>query len=106
MRARSYYVYVVELLSVRGVREVYVGSSALQPSKRFTEHKKGRGPHTSGVVKRRGVRLLPAYYARENPFATRDAARRAEDRIRRRLEGRGYVVRGACTSRARKGCRL
>lgn len=94
-----FYIYVVALRPKRrsndgAAPEVYVGSSALTPEERFLKHKKS--PRSSRHVRRRGVRLLPRFYEHLNPFTSRGQAKHAEQRLRRRLEARGYKVYGSC----------
>lgn len=100
---RVFYVYVIELTS-RDPQAFYVGSSAFPPRERFYKHKVGSRPAQSRHVTRRGRRLRPDLYAHLNPFPTREAAKRAEKRVARDLERRGYVVHGACGRR--QGCRI
>ena len=92
---RLYYVYVVELVPSRGARpDLYVGSSALPPRRRFREHLRSGGPG-SRYVRHRGVRLLPRLYAGLNPLRSRQAAERAERHLRRTLEDEGFTVYGS-----------
>lgn len=92
---RTYYVYVIELRSKdRNRPEVYVGSSAFSPKRRFLKHL--REPRGSRHVRSRGVRLLPSLYEEHNPLSSRLEAKRTEQRIRRALEAKGYKVYGAC----------
>lgn len=84
--------------------DVYVGYSALRPEQRFQKHlhqQKG-----SRHVRRRGVRLRPDLYAGMNPIRTRDQAKAAEQRLRDRLERRGYRVYGSCSPRETRECWL
>ena len=91
---RRYYVYVVELVS-RGARpDLYVGSSAFPPWRRFMEHTRPGSPG-SRYVRHRGVRLLPRLYAGLNPLPSRQAAQRAEGHLRRMLEDEGFKVYGS-----------
>ena len=99
-----FYVYVVELQSAPGRPEVYVGSSALPPSTRLDKHRTAR--LGSRHVRRRGVRLLPRLYDHLNPLPSREAAKAAEQKLRRSLERRGYRVFGSCRQDVVHGCWL
>ena len=98
----TFFVYVVELRSLSGSPEVYVGSSAIRPEERFRKHKTER--FGSKHVRRRGVRLLPRLYAHLNPIASRKIAQKIEKQLRRDLEKRGYEVYGACNSGESLSC--
>lgn len=103
---RRYFVYVVDLRPLTsGDRHVYVGSSALPPSERFRKHLSGdRG--SSRHVRMRGRRLLPDLYRGLNPLPSREAAKAAEQGLKKRLERQGYKVFGACSSRQEPDCWL
>jgi hypothetical protein len=103
----NFYVYVVRLVPHEGSHkpEVYVGSSALTPRDRFDKHvhiRKGGSRH----VRRRGIALVPELYAHLNPLRSREAAKAAEQRLRRDLERRGFVVYGSCSPRETRECWL
>jgi hypothetical protein len=89
-------VYAIELQDPRalgGPAQVYVGSTAKSPEERFARHL-GGGPMANAKVRRYGARLRPDLTKRLGPYPTRDAAERAETRLRRRLEERGWRVFG------------
>jgi hypothetical protein len=89
-------VYAIELHDPRGLggpAQVYVGSTAKTPEERFARHLEG-GPVSNAKVRRYGTRLRPDLTRRLGPYPTRDAAERAETRLRRRLEGQGWRVFG------------
>jgi len=70
---------------------VYVGMTGLTPEERFANHK--RGHKASRVVRRHGVRLLPALYEHLNPMSY-DEALRAETELAEELRRRGHFVFG------------
>jgi len=97
-------VYVIELdASVRDDRRfaaanpdccsdmpcVYVGLTGLTPEERFRRHKAGIQP--SRVVKRYGLRLLPAMYEYLNPMPY-EAAAQMEAELAEELRDEGYGV--------------
>ena len=93
---RRFSVYAIELDDPRGrggLPQVYVGSTAKSPEERFARHR-GGGPMANAKVWRYGTRLRPDLTKRLGPYLTRDAAERAETRLRRRLESRGWRVFG------------
>jgi hypothetical protein len=93
---RQFSVYAIELHDPRaagGVPQVYVGSTAKSPEERLARHLEG-GPTSNAKVRRYGARLRPDLTRRLGPYATRDAAERAETRLRGRLEHRGWRVFG------------
>jgi hypothetical protein len=93
---QQYSVYAIELDDPRGFggpAQVYVGSTAKTPEERFARHLEG-GPMANAKVRRYGTRLRSDLTKRLGPYATRDAAERAETRLRRRLEARGWRVFG------------
>lgn len=94
-RRRSYYVYAIEIAP----RELYVGQSALTPAERLRRHlahRKASHAVTRSVLAGQTPRLRQDLYRGQNPLTTREAAQAAEQRLRARLEARGYTVRGAC----------
>lgn len=93
---QQFSVYAIELDDPRGrggPPQVYVGSTAKSAEERFARHRQG-GPLANAKVWRFGTRLRPDLTKRLGPYATRDAAERAETRLRRRLEARGWRVFG------------
>ncbi len=93
---RKFSVYAIELDDPRlhgGPPQVYVGSTAKSPEERFARHLAG-GPTANAKVWRYGTRLRPDLTRRLGPYQSRDAAERAETRLRRRLESRGWRVFG------------
>ncbi|MBU3665986.1 MAG: DUF3293 domain-containing protein [Chthoniobacterales bacterium] len=104
-RARCCCLYVIELAdearSVRRVQEanpnanpkmkcVYVGSTARTPEQRFEIHKAG-GKQSSSIVRRYGVRLVPALY-RDIPLMVRAEAECKEAQLAAELRAKGYTV--------------
>ena len=91
-----YSVYVVELESEgggEGPAAVYVGCTGLDPEERFRRHK--AGIQASGVVKRRGARLLPELFPRPaGGFDDRSEAEKVEAEWAETLRARGYKVYG------------
>ncbi|MFQ3595329.1 MAG: hypothetical protein SNJ63_04400 [Sphingomonadaceae bacterium] len=69
----------------------YVGETRYRPERRFQQHKDGI--RASGVVRRRGVRLLPRLVQHLNPLSRREA-KRLERELADRLRGAGLIVRG------------
>ena len=95
-RSHRFSVYAIELDDPRahgGRPQIYVGSTAKTPAERFARHLQG-GPVSNARVRRFGVHLRPDLTRRLGPYLTRDAAERAETRLRRRLEGQGWQVFG------------
>jgi hypothetical protein len=93
---QQFSVYAIELddpLGRGGPSQVYVGSTAKSPEQRFARHLEG-GPIANAKVQRYGTRLRPDLTKRLGPYQTRDAAERAETRLRRRLELQGWRVFG------------
>jgi hypothetical protein len=93
---RQFSVYAIELDDPRGREgppQVYVGSTAKTPELRFARHRAG-GRVANKRVQRYGTRLRPDLTKRLGPYQTRDAAERAETRLRRRLEAMGWLVFG------------
>ncbi|HJM88951.1 MAG TPA: hypothetical protein QF624_04895 [Dehalococcoidia bacterium] len=90
-------VYVVELdraatkVHESSLPPVYVGMTGLTPEERFANHK--RGHKAARVVRRYGVRLLPALYEHLNPVTYEEAAR-MEGELAEALRVRGHVVFG------------
>ncbi|HXP63469.1 MAG TPA: hypothetical protein VN829_23400 [Dongiaceae bacterium] len=70
---------------------VYVGMSGLAPEERFANHK--AGTKAAWVVKRYGIRLLPALYDHLNPMPYEAAARMEQD-LAEDLRRAGYTVTG------------
>jgi hypothetical protein len=68
---------------------VYVGVTGLAPEERFARHK--AGVQYSRIVKRYGVRLLPALYEHLNPMPY-DAAAEMEVALAEDLRDEGYGV--------------
>ena len=95
--SRHHFVYVVELDEVAApgaelrFAPVYVGMTGLTPEKRFANHK--RGHKAARVVRRYGVRLLPALYEHLNPMTYGEAVRMEVD-LAQELRERGHVVFG------------
>ena len=104
MAQHHHNVYVVELdPSVRDDRRfaeanpdcspdlpcVYVGLTGLTPEERFARHK--AGVQYSRIVKRYGVRLLPAMYEYLNPMPYEAAAEMEAD-LADDLRAQGYGV--------------
>lgn len=108
MQARRYYVYVVALTPIGSTDDVYVGSSAYPPRVRLEHHLNPEPGKVQGSrhVYHRGLGLVPELYKGLNPFETREDARKAEHRLRARLERRGYRVYGSCYQTAEKDCWL
>lgn len=103
-RGAHYHVYVVELSDavwnlarfrranpgyVLGKPFVYVGMTGLDPDLRFDKHM--AGIQSNGYVRRFGLRLLPALYARYNPMPY-EAARDREVELGIALRRSGYGV--------------
>ena len=65
--------------------------TGLTPEERFENHK--RGVKASSLVKRYGIRLLPALYAHLNPMPYEAAARMEMD-LTEDLRQAGYTVVG------------
>ena len=76
---------------VAGKPCVYVGLTGLTPAERFANHKKGI--KSSSMVKRFGLRLLPALYEHLNPMPFEAAARMEKD-LTEDLRRDGYTVLG------------
>lgn len=70
---------------------VYVGMSGLKPEERFQNHK--AGVKSAWVVKRFGIRLLPALYEFLNPMPF-EAAAQMESDLAEDLRRAGYTVTG------------
>lgn len=96
-KAGHYRVYVVELADDACTRRsnehacVYVGETWKTPEKRFAEHKAG-GVTASKIVRDHGEGLRPDLYRRWGPYATREDASAAEQRLADRLIKRGFTV--------------
>lgn len=69
---------------------VYVGSTAKTPVERLKIHKAG-GRQSSSIVRKYGVRLIPALY-RNYPPMTRPQAERKEKQLAKQLRAKGYTV--------------
>ena len=70
---------------------VYVGMTGLTPSERFANHRAGiKGAY---VVKKYGVRLLPALFAHLNPMPFAAAVLMERD-LAEDLRQQGYLVTG------------
>ena len=97
--------YVIELAdearTIKRVREanpnanpkmkcVYVGSTAKTPAERFSIHRVG-GQRSSSIVRKYGVRLIPALYRNYPPMA-RPQAERKEKQLAKQLRAKGYTV--------------
>jgi hypothetical protein len=95
-KAGHYRVYVVELADEACTRRstkyacVYVGETWKSPDERFAEHKAGLT--ASKIVRDHGKRLRPDLYRRWGPYATREDASAAEQRLATRLAERGFTV--------------
>ena len=70
---------------------VYVGMTGLTPEERFANHK--AGTKAAAVVKRYGLRLLPALYEHLNPMPYEAAAQMEKD-LAEDLRRAGYTVTG------------
>ena len=70
---------------------VYVGMTGLTPADRFANHK--AGIKAASVVKRYGLRLLPALYEHLNPMPFEAAAQMERD-LAEDLRRAGYTVTG------------
>ena len=70
---------------------VYVGETYRRPERRFEQHK--AGIHDAGVVRRRGLQLLPSLARSLNPLG-RAEARRLERAIAEALRRAGIRVEG------------
>ena len=96
-QSRNHSVYVVELdvAALRGkassLPPVYVGMTGLAPEARFVNHKKGH--KASRIVRKHGVRLLPALYTHLNPMTYQEALL-AEIALANALRERGLIVFG------------
>ncbi len=97
VKGAHYRVYVVELTDEACKRRsteracVYVGETWKTPEERFGEHKAG-GLTASKIVRDHGKRLRPDLYRRWGPYATREEASAAEQRLADRLAERGFTV--------------
>ena len=104
-RVKSCCLYVIELAdearTIKRVREanpnanpkmkcVYVGSTAKTPAERFSIHRAG-GQRSSSIVRKYGVRLIPALYRNYPPMA-RPQAERKEKQLAKQLRAKGYTV--------------
>ena len=69
---------------------VYVGSTAKTPAERLSIHKVG-GQRSSSIVRKYGVRLIPAL-SRNYPPMTRPQAERKEKQLAKQLRAKGYTV--------------
>ncbi len=69
----------------------YVGETRYRPENRFSQHR--QGIRASGVVQRRGTRLLPKLVKHLNPLS-RAEAKRLERELAERLKAAGLRVRG------------
>jgi predicted GIY-YIG superfamily endonuclease len=95
-----YFVYVIELDSAKAPNHrgyLYVGQTSLDREVRVEQHRAGhrddaKSTH-SRVAHRLFVRRRPEMEPRRVYFS-REEAMRAESRLRRRLEARGYRVEG------------
>ncbi len=95
--SRNHSLYVVEL-DVAALRSkassalpVYVGITGLTPEARFGNHKTGH--KASRVVRKHGLRLLPALYTHLNPM-TYEQALLAEVALANTLSEQGFLVFG------------
>src|ERR1700685_2916154 len=70
---------------------IYVGMTGLTPNERFANHK--AGTKAAAVVKRYGLRLLPALYEHLNPMPYEAAAQMEKD-LAEDLRRTGYTVTG------------
>ncbi|MGH7973232.1 MAG: hypothetical protein ACREIC_31325 [Limisphaerales bacterium] len=70
---------------------VYVGMTGLDPQTRFANHK--AGIKAAAVVRRYGLRLLPALYEHLNPMPFEAAAQMERD-LAEDLRRAGYTVTG------------
>lgn len=85
--------YVVYLKNPKGDGRAgyYVGMTGLTPEERFANHKAGiKG---ASVVRRFGVRLVPALYAHLNPMTFAEAVATEVD-LAEDLRARGFQVFG------------
>jgi len=95
--SRNHSVYVVELDAsgapgkMSPLPPVYVGMTGLTPEARLANHKKGH--KASRIVRKHGVRLLPALYTHLNPM-TYEEALVAEVALANMLRQQGRVVFG------------
>ena len=91
--ASHYSVYVVYLRNPKGDGKAgyYVGMTGLPPEERFENHKKGL--KAAAVVKKYGVRLVPALYEHFNPMPY-ELAKEMEASLTEDLRRRGFVVFG------------
>ena len=100
-----YRVYVIELdravMQIRAFRErnpdaradkpcVYVGSTWLEPQKRFEQHK--AGVKSNRFARKFGVKLRERLMKHLQSYETRALAMAAEKRCAERLRRRGYAV--------------
>jgi hypothetical protein len=84
---------VVYLRNPRGDGKAgyYVGMTGLTPEQRFANHK--AGIKAASIVRRFGVRLVPALYEHLNPRSYADALR-LEGELATSLRRRGFHVFG------------
>lgn len=93
---RTYSIYVIELsrdcvTMPCALAPVYVGQTAHTPEERFAQHKAG-GRLAAGTPHRYGMKLRYDLMRGIGPFATRDEAEAAEQRVAAALERRGHRV--------------
>lgn len=104
---QTYSVYVIELSDGIGNRKnpdlpcVYVGQTSKTPEQRFAQHKEG-GDLASTKVFRHGIRLLPELYEHRNPVDPAEKPEKAELRLAKYLDARGYTVKGGGLRAARR----
>ena len=91
--------YVVELSDEAGERSnpafpnVYVGETGRTVEERFATHKAG-GRTASRIVNRFGVQLRPDLYEGLPEYETEAESVEAEQRLRSKLERKGFTVHG------------
>lgn len=88
-RAPAFHVYVIELTLPSRKPGVYVGQTHLDPQVRLEHHLRG-GPPASRWVRHYGTRVA----AVAGPYATRNAAERAETQTAAKYRRAGYAVKG------------
>ena len=85
-------VYVILLRSTpqdKGQVHLYVGATGLTPEQRFQNHLNGN--HAAGIVKRRGIRLMPELYDHLPVLSYKDAGA-LEIQTAKDLRAAGYKV--------------
>ena len=101
---RTFSVYVVELDAavchrtvcqsrLSGKPHVYVGQTRLTPEQRLAEHRAG-GFTSVPAVRDHNIDLKPRLYRNWGPYETREDALLAEARLAKKLQKRGFCVRG------------